>query len=118
MHAKLRNIIRTATASLTCRTAKGREYAAAVIAGRRTWSGADLQGNAKRYGRSYADRRGDAANAVARAGGCVVAVGPNGRLATAVIVCTDDYGDTVYATTEGLAVPRARASRRLRLLAE
>lgn len=110
----LRRAIQRAIRLLPCRTAVGRDYAAAVLRGDRTWSGADLHGRAKRYGTSYAARRRDALRALNAAGGCVVAV-DHGRLVSAVVACTDDYGDVVYSTLAGYASPRQRASMRLRV---
>lgn len=113
-HHTLRLTILRAIELLPCRTTVGRDYAAAVLRGDRAWSGADLRGAARKYGQSYADRRRDARRALCAADGVVVAV-DRGRLVSAVVAAVDDYGDVVYATSAGLASPRARRSKQLRL---
>ena len=83
-------------------------YACAVVSGRQLWSGADLQGKAKSYGGGYARQRNKAYTALRRAGGEVLAV-DHGKRVTAVRICTDDFGNAVYATTDGLAWPHTRS---------
>ena len=95
----LRAVVRDAIAALPTRAA----YARDVIAGAQRWSGADLQGKAKRYGAGYAKQRRRAYRALDEAGGLVLSV-QNGRLVTAVEVGQDDHGNAVYATLRGPAV--------------
>lgn len=78
-------------------------YARDVLTGYQRWSGADLQGKAKRFGASYAQQRGKASDALRTAGGVIVPV-EHGCLVTGVYVCADDFGAAVYHTTVGVAV--------------
>jgi len=97
MNRKLREVISFAVEDL-----RG-AYAANVVRGRQRWSGADLQGKARKFGASYARQRRKARAALEMAGGDVIAT-EHGRLRTAVQVCVDDYGREVYATHAGYAV--------------
>ncbi len=83
-------------------------YAYDVLDGTRTLSGACLQGRAKSYSMSYYNARCYARQALALAGGEVVAVA-HGRLVCAVAVGTDDYGRTIYETPDGPVVPHTSA---------
>ena len=78
------------------------EYACDVIMGLRAWSGADLQGKAKKYGRSYAVQRNRAAECFDICNG--VRVRANRRIVSAVYLCMDDYGNAVYQSTIGIVV--------------
>lgn len=80
-------------------------YARDVLTGYQRWSGGDLEGKARKFGAWYAGQRGAAYRALQKAGGCVVPVS-HGRLVTAVYVGADDYGNAIYHTTDGVAVPR------------
>lgn len=87
-------------------------YGRAVLAGAQNWSGSDLQGAAKSWGSSYRRARQAAADALGIEGGRVLAV-DYGKLLSAVPVCTDDYGNEVYATRRGFAWPNTRAQYRV-----
>ena len=78
-------------------------YARDVLRGWQRWSGADLQGRAKKFGASYAQQRGKAAGALREAGGAIIPV-EHGFLVTGVYVGADDFGAAVYHTTVGVAV--------------
>jgi len=101
MNTKLRSIIESAAATL-----RG-QYARDVLSGRQAWSGADLQGKAREYYSSYARQRVKAAAALRNAGGTILRCEHN-RLATAVLVCVDDYGNQVYATFGSYVRPASR----------
>ena len=92
-------IIKTAANSLTSR----QQYARDVICGYQRWSGADLKGKAKKFGASYARQRAVAEGALRSAGGMIVAV-DRGLRVSAVPVGMDDYGNQIFATTDGVAV--------------
>lgn len=83
-------------------------YGIAVLQGRQNWSGSDLEGKAARYSSKYARTRATAARCLRRAGGSVLAV-DHGKQLSAVRVCTDDFGNEVYATRRGYAWPNSRA---------
>ena len=78
-------------------------YARDVLRGWQRWSGANLQGKAKKYGGSYARQRGKAAEALRMAGGVLVPV-EHGFIVTGVYVGADCFGAAVYHTTVGVAV--------------
>lgn len=86
----LRSIIRQAIDNLQPR----QKYAADVIRGKRLWSGADLQGKARKYGGGYARQRDKARDALEDAGGIVIPV-EHGRLETAAPIGCDDYGNAL-----------------------
>lgn len=91
----------------TCRTQKGAAYAAHVLLGLRTWSGSDLQGMARRYGKSYKDRRDDALDGLEYAGGCLIKLAPSGKNAAAVYIGQDDFGNAIYQTYYGVALTQS-----------
>ena len=95
----LQTILTLACASLPNRA----RYARDVIYGDQRWSGADLRGQARKYGAGYARQRTRARTALFNAGGMILAI-DRGRHVTAVRVATDDYGNAVYATPSGVAV--------------
>ena len=95
----LHNVLTLACASLPIRA----RYARDVIHGDQRWSGADLKGKAKKFGAGYARQRTRARTALFAAGGMILAIN-RGRHVTAVPVGTDDYGNAVYATPDGVAV--------------
>jgi hypothetical protein len=95
----LHNVLSLACASLPNRA----RYARDVIYGDQRWSGSDLKGKARKFGAGYARQRTRARTALFNAGGMILAIN-RGRHVTAVPVGTDDYGNAVYATPNGVAV--------------
>jgi hypothetical protein len=88
----LNTIIAAAAASL-----RG-QYARDVVSGRQRWSGSDLRGKARKYGRSYYIQRRKARAALFAAGGVIIAI-DHGLNVSAVQI-----GDDIYATMRGVAV--------------
>jgi hypothetical protein len=86
-------------------------YAHAVLSGVQRWSGADLQGKARRYGYGYHRQRNYAKWAWFEAGGLLLSIGPQGRIESAVYVGADDYGNAIYHTAAAVVVPRDRSVR-------
>lgn len=80
------------------------QYAKNVILGHQIWSGADLKGAAKKYGKHYADMRRLARQAVIEAGGAVIPV-EHGRLILAWLA----PGATLYETRRGWYARRDNA---------
>jgi hypothetical protein len=76
-------------------------YAAEVLTGQRLWSGADLEGKAKKYGARYALQRRAAKDALRKAGGEVIEV-EHGRKVAAVLLRDEQDGSRIYATAAGL----------------
>ena len=74
------------------------QYARDVVTGRQRWSGSDLRGKARKYGRSYYIQRAKARAALYRAGGCVIAI-DHGLNVSAVAI-----GDDIYLTARGVAM--------------
>ena len=88
----LNTIIAAAAASL-----RG-QYARDVVSGRQRWSGSDLRGKARKYGRSYYIQRRKARAALFAAGGCIIAI-DHGLNVSAVAIDADSY-----MTLRGVAV--------------
>jgi hypothetical protein len=88
----LNTIIAAAAASL-----RG-QYARDVVSGRQRWSGSDLRGKARKYGRSYYVQRRKARAALFAAGGVIIAI-DHGLNVSAVRI---DAGS--YITVRGVAV--------------
>jgi hypothetical protein len=86
------------------------------LAGRQEWSGADLHGAASNYGSGYARQRRHAQAALEEAGGELVFAGTGGRKVAAVQIGQTDFGDAIYETEIGIAVPRQHASMRLKVI--
>ena len=105
-YTRLHSIIKEAVdyVHADCRTKKGAVYAANILLGLRTWSGSDLKGNARRFGRSYADRRADARDALELAGGELIRLAPAGRQVVSVRIGQDDFGNALYQTYDGVAL--------------
>lgn len=82
-------------------------YAAAVIEGAQAWSGADLKGNARKYGAHYARMRRSAESAWRAAGGTIIAC-ERGAHESAVYIGMDDYGNALYQSWGGVYVQRSR----------
>ena len=80
------------------------DYARDVIRQRQLWSGADLQGNARRWSASYAKQRRAALGAWLDAGGCIVRYCR--AHVSAVIRCTDDMGHA-WLDVHGVGLVRA-----------
>jgi hypothetical protein len=74
------------------------QYARDVVSGRQRWSGSDLKGKARKYGRSYYIQRRKARAALFAAGGCIIAV-DHGLNVSAVAI-----GDDIYLTARGVAM--------------
>jgi len=74
------------------------QYARDVVTGRQRWSGSDLKGKARKYGRSYYVQRRKARAALFAAGGCIIAI-DHGLNVSAVQV-----GDDIYLTARGVAM--------------
>lgn len=74
------------------------QYARDVVTGRQRWSGSDLRGKARKYGRSYYIQRRKARAALFAAGGCIIAI-DRGLNVSAVAIDADSY-----ATLRGVAV--------------
>lgn len=91
------------------------QYAQDVIMGGQAWSGADLQGNAARYGKGYKLQRRNAQYAwlSCHPDTYIVACGNGGKLRSAIAIGMDDYGNMLFRTSRGVYVPRARKSQRL-----
>jgi hypothetical protein len=88
----LNTIIAAAAASL-----RG-QYARDVVTGRQRWSGGDLRGKARKYGRSYYVQRRKARAALFAAGGVIIAI-DHGLNVSAVRIDADSY-----ATMRGVAI--------------
>jgi hypothetical protein len=74
------------------------QYARDVVSGRQRWSGSDLKGKARKYGRSYYVQRRKARAALFAAGGCIIAI-DHGLTVSAVQIDADSY-----MTVRGVAV--------------
>ena len=74
------------------------QYARDVVSGRQRWSGGDLKGKARKYGRSYYVQRRKARAALFAAGGCIIAI-DHGLNVSAVQIDADSY-----MTVRGVAV--------------
>lgn len=85
-------------------------YALDVLSGRQQWSGADLRGNAKKYGAGYAIQRRLAERSLAEAGGETI-YADNGERVSAVLVGQDDMGNALYETAEGIRIPSPKQGR-------
>jgi hypothetical protein len=74
------------------------QYARDCVTGRQRWSGSDLRGKARKYGRSYYIQRRKARAALFAAGGVIIAI-DHGLNVSAVQIDADSY-----ATMRGVAV--------------
>ena len=74
------------------------QYARDVVSGRQRWSGGDLRGKARKYGRSYYIQRRKARAALFAAGGVIIAI-DHGLNVSAVQI-----GDDIYLTARGVAM--------------
>lgn len=81
-------------------------YAEDVIIGAQNWSGSDLRGKAAKYGAGYARQRKHARDAWECAGGDLLRLRNSGRIVSAVLLCTDDYGNEVFASDLGMLRPQ------------
>jgi hypothetical protein len=110
MHTLTLNNIITAAREILRAQHPRAGYAHDVLTGHQAWSGADLRGIARRYGAEYARQRRHAATALAAAGGIIIAT-ERGRLLTAAPQCIDDFGNQVFVTRRGLAMPNSTGRR-------
>ena len=99
---KMKTIKSTVEEAKTLLTTRS-QYARNVLDGAQNWSGSDLRGNARKYGRHYNNMRDLALDALIDAGG-IVAACEHGRLRTAVDRGMDDYGNQIICTRHGMAV--------------
>jgi hypothetical protein len=107
--SKLHSVIATAISTLSPR----QQYAASVLRGHQAWSGADLKGKARKYGSSYSRQRGQAKDALYASGGQIIALQHAGKLVSAVVLCTDDFGNQILETNSGLVIPHTKTRCRL-----
>jgi hypothetical protein len=88
-------------------------YALDVLRGRQLWSGADLKGNAKKFGASYAGQRVRAAYIWRDAGGIVAPSGDNGKRLSFVQIGIDDFGNGIYQSRSGSTWVPNKSGKRL-----